>query len=164
MIIINPSSKEPIIFIPVKEYISFLSSKKLYEPLKDSPIGNNPIFIDLSHKQTSTQTLTHKTKHRNIMGKVRTSYFRSAEPSATVQYVRPNQTFPTAALIDYVVNRNPKPDLARRVSSFITGDSYRPDPVEESGTYFAAAADDFIDLKAANYILQRKNSLQYDSD
>ncbi|CAO2831237.1 unnamed protein product [Amaranthus hypochondriacus] len=98
------------------------------------------------------------------MGKVRTSYFRSAESSATVQYVRPNQTFPTAALIDYVVNRNPKPDLARRVSSFITGDSYRPDPVEESGTYFAAAADDFIDLKAANYILQRKNSLQYDSD
>ncbi|KNA09101.1 hypothetical protein SOVF_156590 [Spinacia oleracea] len=97
---------------------------------------------------------------------VRTSFFRATEPSSTIHYVRPNQTFPTAALIDYVVNHDPKPKVARKVS-FITRDSYnsyRPDPVEESGNYSGAPADDCVDFKAANYILQRRLSLQYDSD
>uniref|UniRef100_A0A803KWQ9 Uncharacterized protein n=1 Tax=Chenopodium quinoa TaxID=63459 RepID=A0A803KWQ9_CHEQI len=100
------------------------------------------------------------------MGVVRTSFFRAAEPSSTLRYVRPNQTFPTAALVDYVVNHDAKPQMARKVS-FITGDSYnsyKPNSAEESSNYFGAPADDCVDFKAANYILQRKLSLQYDSD
>ncbi|KMT09676.1 hypothetical protein BVRB_6g131260 [Beta vulgaris subsp. vulgaris] len=97
------------------------------------------------------------------MGVVRKSYFRSAEPSSKVEYVRPNQTFPTAALIDYVVNRDAKPLVTGRVS-FITGDSFKLNSVEDSGNYLGAPADDFVDLKATNYILQRRLSLQYDSD
>ncbi|KAL2906998.1 Replicase polyprotein 1ab [Bienertia sinuspersici] len=97
------------------------------------------------------------------MGKVKTSFFRATDPSATVQYVRPNQTFPTAALIDYVVNRDAKPQVARK-GSFMTGDDYKPEYVQESGNYSAAPADDCVDFKAANYILQRRLSLEYDSD
>lgn len=99
------------------------------------------------------------------MGKVMTSFFRAADPSSTV-YVRPNQTFPTAALVDYVVNREAKPQVTRKVS-FITSDnynSYNADLVGESGNYLGAPADDCVDFKAANYILQRRLSLQYDSD
>lgn len=106
------------------------------------------------------------------MGKVNTSFFRAAEPSSSgkVQYVRPNQTFPTAALIDYVVsNRDAKPQAQAHQRtqkvSFISRDSYKPNSEEGySGNYLGAPADDCIDYKAANYILHRKLSLQYDSD
>ncbi|KAH9607260.1 hypothetical protein KSS87_021198 [Heliosperma pusillum] len=92
---------------------------------------------------------------------MRTSYFRSSEPSSSVQYVRPNQTFPTAALIDYVV-RDTRRQLAYR-ASFLATDNFKPTPEDDSTeNYFGAAADDCVDLKAANYILQKRRSLQDD--
>lgn len=78
------------------------------------------------------------------------------------------EAFPRAALIDYVVRKDSRSlQPPRKTTSFLASDSYRPpfDPVNASENYFGAPADECVDLKAADYILQKRLSLQVaDSD
>ena len=80
--------------------------------------------------------------------------------SPASQYVHSSQAFPTAALADYVVNRDKRPRLQQKVS-FLLEDTYKPDPaIEANQNYFGAPADDCVDLKAANFIIKKRFSLQ----
>jgi len=77
-------------------------------------------------------------------------------------------TLPRAALIDYVVRKDSRsPHAKRKTTPIPASNSYGApfDPVNASENYFGAPADECVDLKAADFILRKRLSLQMvDSD